>query len=354
MLQRSIRASSAIAVALFLIAALAAFGPGCAKDKSSTEGQTGGASGVGTGAAGKGAVVDKVNGKAITEDAVANETRRLAAAMGGQADPQQMQSMGSVLRKQALEVMINRMLLEQAIANENVKVPREQVIARMDEMKKSFPSEQAFNERLATMGVPLQEFEREIEMGLAFEALFAKHGGNPAPPTEAEMKSFYDSNPDMFKQPERVTASHILVAVGKDDTEAQKAEKRAKAAKIRGELLAGVDFAQEAAQYSDCPSKQQGGNLGTFSRDRMVPEFSNAAFALKIGDLSDIVESQFGYHIIKVTAHEQPKNLSFEDSKADISAYLVDQGKQTAINSYIQSLRGGAKIEYADTTGTGQ
>ena len=348
MLRRSIQASSAIVVALFLIASLVV-GPGCSKDKASTEGQTGGATQTGgaakvaTGGASKGAVVAKVNGKAITEDQVAMEIKRLGAAMGGQPDP-----------RQAVEMMINRMLLEQAIANENVKVPKEEVVARMDEMKKSFPSEQAFNERLAAMGVPLQQFEREIELGLGFEALFARHGGNPASPTEAEMKSFYDSNPDMFKQPERVTASHILVAVGEGDTDAQKAEKRAKAVKIRSELVAGADFAQEAAQYSDCPSKQQGGSLGTFSRERMVPEFSNAAFALKVGELSDIVQSKYGYHIIKVSAHEQPRDISFEESKSDLAAYLVDQGKQNAVNSYIQSLRGGAKIEYADTTGMGQ
>ena len=350
MLQRSIRTSGTVAVIVFLIAAVAAFGPACSKDKSGAEGQSGGASNVATGAAGKGAVVVKVNGKAITESEVATEAQRLASAMGGQGDPQQMPA----IRRQAVEVTINRMLLEQAIASENVKVPKEQVVARMEEMKKSFPSEQAFNERLAAMGVSLQEFDREIEVGLGFEALFAKHGGNPPPPSEAEMRSFYDSNVQSFKQPERVTASHILVAVGQGDTDAQKAEKRAKAAKIRSELVGGADFAQEATQYSDCPSKQQGGNLGTFSRDKMVPEFANAAFALKVGDLSDVVETQFGYHIIKVTAHEQSRDIPFEESKADIAAYLVDQGKQAAINSYIQTLRNGAKIEYADTTGMGQ
>jgi len=350
MLQRSIRASGTTVVILLLIAAVAAFGPACSKDKSGSEGQPSGTSGVAARGEGTGAVVAKVNGKAITEDQLTKETQRLAAAMGGQGDPQQM----AAIRKQAIEVMINRMLLERAIADEKVKVPRDQVVARMEEMKKSFPSEQAFNERLAGMGVSLQDFDREIETGLAFEALFARHGGNPAPPSEAEMKSFYDSNLQSFKQPEQVTASHILVALGKDDTDAQKAEKRAKAAKIRGELLAGADFAQEATQYSDCPSKQQGGNLGTFSKDKMVPEFANAAFALKVGELSDIVETPFGYHIIKVTAHEQPRDVPYEESKADIAAYLVDQGKQAAINSYIQSLRSGAKIEYADAPGTVQ
>ena len=353
MSHRSILASSMIAIVLLLIAALAVLGPACSKEKSGTD-QTGGATGMATGGGGTGAVIAKVNGKAITEGEVERETQRLRATLGSQADPQQLAGMQGVIRKQAVEMMINRMLLEQAVAKENVKVSRDQVVARMEEMKKSFPSEQAFNERLAAMGISAQDFEREIQLGMDFEALFAKHGGSQAPPSDADMKAFYDSNPDQFKQPEQVTASHILVQVNENDTPAQKAEKRAKAEKIRSDLVGGADFAQEASQYSDCPSKQQGGNLGTFSRDKMVPEFANAAFALKIGQLSDIVETQYGYHIIKVTAHDQPRTVSFDESREQIATYLADQGKQSAINAYIQELRGGAKIEYADTTGMGQ
>jgi peptidyl-prolyl cis-trans isomerase C len=261
--------------------------------------------------------------------------------------------MKGMVRKQAIEMMINRTLLEQTAKKEGVAVAKDTVAARMNDIKKSFPSEQAFTERVATMGVTPLEFEKEIEMGLQFEALLAKHTTDVKQPTLEEMKAFYDSNLDKFKQPEQVQASHVLVAVGKTDTDAQKTEKRAKAEKVLSDLKGGADFAQTAAQYSDCPSKNQGGNLGYFGKGQMIPAFEAAAFALKVGDMSGVVQTDYGYHVIKVTDRKPPRDVTFEEAQRDIGAYLTDQAKQVAINSYIQTLRGAAKVEYGDTTGTG-
>jgi peptidyl-prolyl cis-trans isomerase C len=295
-------------------------------------------------------MVAKVNGKKITEDMVSAETKRMAATMGANANPQQMASMGGMLRKQAIEVMINRMLLSDAASKEGVTVPREEVTARVDEVKKNFPSEQAFTERIAAMGMSLPDLEKEIESGLTFEALLAKHTGEAHTPTADEVKAFYDSNPTQFHQPERVRASHILIAFADGDTDAQKAEKRAKAVKIREDLVRGADFAETAAMYSDCPSKENGGDLDYFTKGRMVKPFEDAAFALKVNQLSDIVQTDFGYHIIKVTDHTAEREIPLDEARQDIVSYLEDQQKEAAVGSYIQSLRASAKIEYADTT----
>jgi peptidyl-prolyl cis-trans isomerase C len=172
-------------------------------------------------------------------------------------------------------------------------------------------------------------------------------------PTDSEIKAFYDANTSEFQQPEQMRASHILVSVGKDDSPDVKNEKLAKITKIRNDIKGGADFAQMATQYSDCPSKERGGDLGYFGRGQMVPPFDAAAFALKVGDLSDIVTTDFGYHIIKAVDYRPARTVTLDDAKQDISNYIQSQQKQAAIGSYIETLRGAAKIEYGDTTGTG-
>ncbi|MFZ1948157.1 MAG: peptidylprolyl isomerase [bacterium] len=346
-MQRSLtKSASLVGLAILLLAVtIALVGPACSKDKAG-----GGEQGTAATAPGSGALVAKVDGKAITEDMVGKETRRVTAAMSAQMDPQQIASMGGAMRKQAIENMISRILLEQAANKEGVTVAREQVTARMDEIKKSFPSEQAFTDRIATMGMTPVELEQEIETGMRFEALLAKHAGEAKPPTDDQIKAFYDENRTQFQQPERVRASHILVTVAKEDTDAQKAEKRAKAEQILADLKGGADFAKTATEKSDCPSKQQGGDLGYFGKGQMVPPFEAAAFSLKVGQLSDIVQTDFGYHIIKVAEHQAAHDVPLDEAKPRIVSYLEGQQRDAGAGTYIQSLRASAKIEYADTT----
>jgi len=341
--------STVMAIALALVGILAFVGAGCSKENAGKE--DGGKSTLAGGNEDT-RMVAKVNGKKITETEVAKETQRLAMQMSGQVDPQQMESMKGAFRKQAIENMISRLLLEQAVNKEGVKVTPAEVDARVNDIKKSFPSEQDFASRLQGMGMTPADFQREIETGLAFDALFAKHTTEAQTPTESEVKAFYDANSSDFQQPEQIKASHILVTVGKDDTPAVKSEKMAKITKIRNDIKGGADFAQMATQYSDCPSKERGGDLGYFGKGQMVPPFDAAAFALKVGDLSDIVTTDFGYHIIKVVDHKQARTITLDDAKQDIATYLENQQKQAAVGSYIESLRASAKIEYADTTGT--
>jgi len=335
----------ALAVAVVLIASLALIVSACSKEKG-TSGEEGGAVAQ---QRGSDAMVVKVDGKKITEDMVGKEMDRLASTAGAGANPQQLAQMRDVLRKQAIENMINRTLLDQAAGKEGVAVAPEQVTARLDEIKRSFPSEQEFTQRISAMGMTTQDLEQEIETGLKFESLLSRHTGEVKPPTDEEVAAFYDTNRSRFQQPERVHARHILVSVGKEDTPEQKAEKRAKAVKIRADLAAGADFATTAAAVSDCPSKQQGGDLGFFGRGMMVPAFESAAFALKIGEMSDVVETDFGYHIITVLEREDAREVSLQEARQSIIGSLEDQQKQAAVNSYIQGLRTAAKIDYAES-----
>jgi peptidyl-prolyl cis-trans isomerase C len=170
-----------------------------------------------------------------------------------------------------------------------------------------------------------------------------------AEPTEAEAREFYDSNKERFTTPERVRASHILINVADTDSDVTREQKKAKIEDIRAQLVAGGDMAALARENSDCPSKDKGGDLGFFGRGQMVKPFEDAAFALEVGEISPVVETKFGYHVIKVTEKEDAGSTSFEDVKDSIIDYLADMKKQDEMNTYMTSLRDAAVIEYADS-----
>ena len=162
---------------------------------------------------------------------------------------------------------------------------------------------------------------------------------------EAEVRAFYDQNPDKFKREETVKASHILIGTDSKTSVDDKKKAREKAEKLRKELAGGADFATLAKGNSTCPSSQQGGDLGFFGKGQMVPAFENAAFALKPGEISDVVETQFGYHIIKVTEKKAAATTDFKDVKAKIEEFLKGQKVNDAIQKYLAEARKTAKIE---------
>ena len=321
---------------------------GCSKKS-----KDGSAKGDSTGAAqmaGSGTVVVKVNGKSVTALDIQRQEDILMQQIQGYADSVQIAAMKPNLRKQAADNAINRILLEGAVKNLGMKADKKTVDERVDYYRKNFVSDEAFNADLAKRGMTADQLRQEIEMGIQAEALFNRRTANLKPATEQEARLFYDNNEDRFVQPERVRASHILLTVNKDETDAARAEKKAEAQRILGELKKGTDFAEAARKYSGCPSKEQGGDLGYFERGRMVPEFETAAFGLKTGQLSGVVETQFGYHIIKVTDHAKASTVPFDQAKQNIEQYLAQQKKQQALTAYFDSLRSVSKIQFLDSS----
>ncbi|NLK22203.1 MAG: hypothetical protein GX308_09075 [Epulopiscium sp.] len=119
--------------------------------------------------------------------------------------------------------------------------------------------------------------------------------------SDEEAKKYFNENKIMFAQPKTINARHILV------------DSKEEADKILKEIKDGLDFADAAGKYSSCPSKESGGSLGEFSQGQMVPEFDKVVFSMGIGEISSPVETQFGYHIIKVDKINEAKDPSFEE-----------------------------------------
>ncbi|MEN6420364.1 MAG: peptidylprolyl isomerase, partial [Smithella sp.] len=148
----------------------------------------------------------------------------------------------------------------------------------------------------------------------------------------------------LFSVPESVHVRHILVAVGKEDSDKIKAEKKEKIESIRKQLLNGGDFADVARKNSDCPSKEVGGDLNYIKKGQMVKPFETAAFSQEKNVIGPVVKTEYGYHIIQVLDRKPAKKITLEEAKGKISAYLEQRKKVEAFNAILKDLQSKAKI----------
>jgi len=151
--------------------------------------------------------------------------------------------------------------------------------------------------------------------------------------TDDEVQKYYEANGETFKNEESVTAKHILV----DSFE--------QATTVLQSIKDGMTFEEAALKYSSCPSKEQGGNLGNFTRGRMVPEFEKVAFELKVGVVSEPVQTQFGYHLIKVEGKDEPSVKAFDEVKATIKAELLNERQGFKYMQFVEGLKTTYKVD---------
>lgn len=289
-------------------------------------------------------VVATVNGEEIKQAEVNAEVAKAAARMRGRVPPERMAQMQERLAEQALDAMITRRLLLKAIADEKVDVSDEDYADAMEKITASLPPGTTIEDIYTRSNVTAEEFKKDLSIDLRINKLLETHTESIPEPGEEILKSYYEDNKAQFEQPESVQASHILLAFDAADTDATKAEKKAKIEELRKKIVDGEDFAKCATDNSDCPSKARGGDLGTFQRGQMVPEFEKAAFSQKPGEVGEVVETQFGYHIIKVSEHLEPKTIPFDEVKEKLGKYLRTQDRRKAAEDYIEELKSKSEV----------
>ena len=286
--------------------------------------------------------VARVNGTAIS----ALELKRASKVMmAGQRGAQVSAEQQKEMDKQAVQQLISAELLYQAGQKLEIKDLDKQIEAKLTQGKARFSTEQEFAKAIKELEMDEKDLRDYTRRDLIISNFVEKTILPKVAVTEEDTKKFYDQNPDKFTKPETVKASHILLGVDQTASADEKKIAREKAEKLRKELTAGADFAALAKGNSTCPSSQQGGDLGFFGKGQMVPAFEKAAFALKPGEISEVVETQFGYHIIKLTEKKSAEKVEFKEARPRIEEYLKNQKIGAAVNEYLTEIRKTAKIE---------
>jgi len=187
--------------------------------------------------------------------------------------------------------------------------------------------------------------KEDIRRNLAVQNFVEKEIASAITISEKESRNYYDSHPEAFSQPEQIRARHILILV--PDGADEKADKEAlkKIKEVQKKLQSGGDFEALANEYSEGPSAKQGGDLGFFQHGQMVKPFEIAAFALQPGEVSPIVKTQYGYHLIEVTDRRTGVTVPYKQMKNQIDEYLKQIKIQEKIGILLEKIRTQSKIK---------
>ncbi len=279
-----------------------------------------------------------------------------AAARGQTIPPQEL----GFIEQQMLDRLVQVQLLLAKATPVDKTAGKDLTDKRFATIKERAKDEDTLNRQLMAMGTSQEKLKAKMtEEATAQNVLERELKINVG---DGEVKKFYDDNPAKFEQPEMVRASHILFATkdlktGQDLSEEKKAAKRKEAEGVLKRARAGEDFSKLVKEFSDDPGSKENSGEYTFARasadpqHAMVPEFEKAAFALKPGEVSDLVTTQFGYHIIKLNEKIPAKKLELAKVSTDIKEYLKQEQiktRQQDYQSYIDKLKKDADVTILD------
>lgn len=255
--------------------------------------------------------VAKVNGEVITERELYEE---LVNRSG----------------REVLEQMLTERLMKQAVDAAGIEVADEDIQAEMERVKSQLPEGVSVEDALAAAGMTEEQWMDEIRLDISLRTLLMDR----FEVTEEEMQAFFEEYKEFFGTEEQVRVRHILV---RDEEEAQA---------LREQLEDGADFAELAREKSaDRASAIQGGDLGWVTRGQMVKAFEDMAFSTKVGELSPVFETDFGYHILVVEARQEAEEAAYEDHRESVRAFLVEDKLQEAFRDWLMQVRDEADIE---------
>ncbi len=285
--------------------------------------------------------IAKVNGETIGKDEFERAVKNLEARAG---QPVPVEERNRVYR-QLLDQMIAYKLLVQESKTLKVAVPDTDIDGRIKQIQGQFPNEQAFTKALADQHVTMQQLKDDQRQQMLVAKVIDTEVNSKVNVTQKEVEDFYTKNPDKFKQPEGLHAQHILIRPQGSDA-AAKAKAKAEAEAILKQIRGGADFATLAkAKSQDQGSAQNGGDLGVFPRGQMVQQFDEAAFKLKDGEVSGVVETPFGFDIIKALEHKPARTVPLEEARPQVEQFLKGQQANEKTVAYIDQLKAKSKIE---------
>ncbi len=280
-------------------------------------------------------VVATVNGENISQQ----DVNQMLNRFGKQVPEEQIPA----VTKQIVDGLITQKLIMQFIRDSKIEVSQAEIEKELNKVREDIKSNpglegKTLEQVLETHGSSIDNMKSDIVISLSLE----KHLGKDI--DDNKIKAYFGENKAAYDGSER-RASHILVDTRQMKTDAELAQALEKIKKIKTEVDSGKDFAEVAKQYSDCPSKDKGGDLSFFKRKgQMVEPFAAAAFALKVGQVSDPVKTPFGYHIIKVTEIKNGTAVKFDDVKQVIKQNLMEEKAQVLIRQLLEKAKIDVKV----------
>jgi peptidyl-prolyl cis-trans isomerase C len=291
------------------------------------------------------AVVARVNGEEIKKQELidqAQEMRQQLARVQGIQAPLNSEFYGDVLNS----MVANRLLLQEA-KSLGLTFTDAEIDAEFQKIKSGFPSEEAYRQQLAASKVTEAQLRNQMRSAGTVDKLIRTKIAPSVQVSEADARAFYDQNQEQMKQPPRVHLRHILIKAEPNTPPADRQKARQKAEDLLSQVKNGGDFAALATANSDDPgSKPRGGDLSWVAPGQTVPAFEKAAFALQNpNDLSPVVETQFGFHVIQLLEREAEKTVPFEQAKNRIGQMLRQQQGQEKLQAHVEELRSKGKVE---------
>lgn len=281
------------------------------------------------------AVAATVNGEVIYASALSGEVTAIALQYGIDVKSKEGEKQRGEITRVVLDQMIEQRLILREARRVNALATDAQIDAQLAEIKRNFPSEADFQGALAQRGLTVNALRDRLRTNLTVQNLVGKVTSVSV--TDAEVEQYFRQHRREYDQPEQVRASHILL------------ESDAEARFVLARLRRGDKFEDLARQYSKDPgSKEQSGDLGFVSRGQLVGEFEKAAFTLRPGQVSGIVKTQFGYHLIKVTGRKDPQPANLAQVRDQIRAQLLSKKREAAFQAWLKRIKAQAKIKRFD------
>ena len=297
------------------------------------------------------AVVAKVNDAAIKESELTKNINQVLAQNPQMGAMVSSEDKMKDFRLKVLQDLITTELLSQEGKKLKIKDLDQQVDEEYKKLRSNLPKEEDFQAALKEHNMTEKDLRKDIEKGIRIQKVVndqVEQIKKNVAVSEQDIKAFYNdaANKDKFMQKESVKASHILIKVAKDATKEDDAKAQKKIKELLKRAKKGEDFAKLAKENSEDPTAaQNSGELGYFSTEEMVPEFAKAAFALKPGEISDVVKTSFGYHIIKSEDKKPEQMTPYDEVKDKVAKFLENSAVQSKLLEYVDTLKKSAKIE---------
>lgn len=290
-------------------------------------------------------ILVEVHGEKLTAGELDAQVRRAVAMRGGaNLPPEQL----ARVRAQLLGMFVTRAVLGEEAKQQNIEVTDEQRSNGIATITGKLPDGMSLEDVLTQRyGMSRETFVADLDKEIRIRNLLEAKAKEAPDPTDEEIKAFFEENRDKLDKPESAHARHILIACPQAAPEAERTEKKTRAESLQKRLVEGEEFAGIAQTHSDCTTKQNGGDLGTFPRGKMVKTFDDAAFSQEINAIGPVIETQYGYHIIQVLERNQPETASLESAKARIEAILKNQRSSRIVKKYVDELKKNADITFA-------